>query len=64
MTTGLALTLTESFSGSTNTWTTLADNPQGTLASGHSVYQGKLYCFGGADGYFGNLLNNVQVYQP
>jgi len=61
---GSALTLTESFDGSSDTWTTLADNPQGTLGSGHAVYKGKLYCFGGAASYLGTLLNNVQIYQP
>lgn len=45
-------------------WTRLSDNPQGTLGSGHAVYGGKLYCFGGASSYGGSLLNNVQIYQP
>jgi N-acetylneuraminic acid mutarotase len=61
---GSALTLTESFNPLSNTWTRLADNPQGTLGPAFTVFRGKLYCFGGAASWQDALLNNVQIYQP
>jgi len=58
------LTVTESFDGSNNAWTTLASMPQGTMWAASAVYNGQLYCFGGAAGWDGTVLNNVQIYQP
>lgn len=60
---GSAIPLTEAFT-IPQTWVTLADAPQPTLWSGSAVYNGKLYCFGGAASYYGSAVNNVQIYQP
>lgn len=67
---GTSLTVTESFKPSKNKWTTQASMPQAVGAPGSTVYQFKvggatdsvLYCFGGISS--GNVLNNVQIYQP
>ncbi len=56
--------MTESFDGSNHTWTTLAAMPQGTMWAASAVYNGQLYCFGGAVGWDDTVLNNVQIYQP
>jgi len=56
--------LTESFKLSTNTWKTLAAQPQPVLSAGSAVYKGQLYCFGGVAVFQGAALNNVQIYQP
>ena len=62
---GESYTLTESFNAKSNTWATLADIPQGTIGAASAVYNGQLYCFGGAPSYPGGAaLNNVQIYQP
>jgi N-acetylneuraminic acid mutarotase len=61
---GSALPLTEVFTISNNAWATLADAPRPTNWAGSAVYQGRLYCFGGAVSYFGSTINNVQIYQP
>jgi N-acetylneuraminic acid mutarotase len=66
-TAGWAYSLTESLDRSNNTWTRLADMPQRSVLGASAVYNGKLYCFGGADGWFVSgitYLNNVQIYQP
>jgi N-acetylneuraminic acid mutarotase len=60
-----ALTLTESFSLSKNTWETLARMPKGTMGLGRSViYEGQLYCFGGEYTNGGNVVDNLEIYQP
>jgi len=62
-----AMSLTESFNVSTNTWETLVPMPQAAMwdgAAASAVYQGKLYCFGGWSSYVGTVLGNVQIYQP
>jgi N-acetylneuraminic acid mutarotase len=60
-----APTVTEMFRLSTNKWTTtLAPVPQSTIFPGSAVYKGKLYCFGGWASWLGNIINNVQIYQP
>ncbi len=62
---GAATTVNESFTLSTNNWTTtLAPMPLGTLFSGSAVHNGQLYCFGGESTWAGNAINNVQIYQP
>lgn len=61
---GWGLPLTEVFTISNNTWATLADAPQATIWAGSAVYDGRLYCFGGALSYQGSTINNVQIYQP
>jgi len=61
---GPALNVTESYSLPGNAWKTLAPIPQGTIAPASTVYNGRLYCFGGWDAWNGNDLDNVQVYQP
>ena len=58
------MSLTEAFKVSNNIWTTLAPLPQATVFSGSAVYNGLLYCIGGADAYLGQVLSNVQIYQP
>jgi N-acetylneuraminic acid mutarotase len=57
-----AISLTESFSPSEDTWKTIASMPQATLFPGSVVYKGRLYCFGGFVQQGG--LNNAQIYQP
>ena len=59
-----ALSVTEKFTVSTNTWKTLASMPQATMFPGSAAYKGRLYCFGGTSSYLGTVLNNVQIYQP
>jgi|HubBroStandDraft_2_1064218.scaffolds.fasta_scaffold40191_2 N-acetylneuraminic acid mutarotase len=59
-----ALSLTESFKVSKNTWTTLAPMPQAAMLSGSAVYKKQLYCIGGSSSFQGTVLNNVQIYQP
>lgn len=59
-----ALTLTEVFSPSTNSWTTLAALPQATQSPGSAAYNGLLYCFGGQATQAGAAITNVQIYQP
>jgi N-acetylneuraminic acid mutarotase len=60
-----ALTLTESFTLSTNAWKTLAPMPQGMMGLGRSVvYKGRLYCFGGVYSAGGNVVGTVEIYQP
>jgi N-acetylneuraminic acid mutarotase len=63
---GGALSVTESFELSTDTWTTpLAPMPQATQYPASAVYQGRLYCFGGGQTYpQGPVYNVVQIYQP
>jgi Galactose oxidase, central domain len=58
------ITLTESFTLSTNKWNTLASMPHATLLPGSAVYQGQLYCFGGVSTFVGTVLGYVQIYQP
>lgn len=60
---GPPVTLTESFSPN-NVWEMLADMPQATIFSFSAVYNGQLYCFGGAIGWTDTLVNTVQIYQP
>ena len=62
---GPALNSTESFTLTTNTWTTLDPMLQGSGAPSSAVYNGQLYCIGGwASSPDGTLLNKVQIYQP
>jgi N-acetylneuraminic acid mutarotase len=61
---GSAIALTEAFTVSSNTWETLSDTPKPTIWAGSAVYNGRLYCFGGAPSYYGSAINNVQIYQP
>ena len=56
--------VTESFQLSKNVWKTLAPIAQPTISPGSAVYKGRLYCIGGWDAWNGNILNNVQAYQP
>jgi N-acetylneuraminic acid mutarotase len=59
-----SLTLTESFTPSTNAWNALAPMPLGTNTGGSTVYKGQLYCFGGEVGNNSGVVGNVQIYQP
>jgi N-acetylneuraminic acid mutarotase len=61
---GPALSITESYQPSKNKWKTLASIPQATISPASAVYKGRLYCFGGWDAWNGNVLSNVQIYQP
>jgi len=66
-TAGWSYSLTESLDRSSNTWTRLADMPQRSVLGASAVYNGKLYCFGGIDGWGvggATYLSNVQIYQP
>lgn len=62
---GPATTVNESYTLSTNKWTTtLLPIPQGTMWSTPAVDNGQLYCFGGWATLGGSAINNVQIYQP
>lgn len=61
---GADMSLTESFTLSTNKWKTLAPLPNATVAPGSAVYQGRFYCLGGATSYYGSAVSYVQIYQP
>jgi N-acetylneuraminic acid mutarotase len=61
---GPALTLTESFYPAQNSWKTLTSMPHATRLAGSVVYNGLLYCIGGADSYNRTPVNYVQIYQP
>lgn len=59
-----ALSLTESFALTPNTWTTLASMLEGSQQAASAVHGGQLYCFGGEDAQAGTVLDDVQIYQP
>jgi uncharacterized repeat protein (TIGR03803 family) len=62
---GPATTVNESYTLSTNKWTTtLLPIPQGTMYAASAVDNGQLYCFGGLATLSGSAINNVQIYQP
>jgi N-acetylneuraminic acid mutarotase len=62
---GPALSVTESYRLSENTWRTpLAPIPQATIEPASAVYKGRLYCFGGWTAWNGSVLDSVQIYQP
>jgi N-acetylneuraminic acid mutarotase len=62
---GAATTVNESFSLSTDKWTTtLAPMPQGTMFGGSAVVNGQLYCLGGESTVNANPITYVQIYQP
>jgi uncharacterized repeat protein (TIGR03803 family) len=62
---GAATTLNESYSLSTNKWTTtLLAIPQGTMYPAAAVDNGELYCFGGWAVVNSTAIGNVQIYQP
>jgi N-acetylneuraminic acid mutarotase len=62
---GAATTVNESYSLSTNKWTTtLLPIPQGTMYAASAVDNGQLYCFGGLATLSGSAIGNVQIYQP
>lgn len=62
---GAATTVNESFSSSTNKWTTtLAKIPQGTMFPASVVANGQLYCLGGWAVVNSTAINNTQIYQP
>jgi N-acetylneuraminic acid mutarotase len=59
------VTLTESYTLSTNEWNTnLAPIPVFAMFPGSAVYGGKLYCIGGESIGGGPPLNTVQIYPP
>jgi len=61
---GSNLTLNESYTPKTKSWTTLAPMPEGIQINAASAEAGgRLFCFGG--GSFDQIVyNNVQIYQP
>ena len=64
---GTSLSLTESFSVTSNKWTTLTSMPLAVTFPGSAIDTGLLYCFGGSDRnsqFQGNVYNYVQIYQP
>ena len=54
----------ETFSASTNKWTTLATMPTAAVWQAPAVGNGVLYCIGGQASYKGAVISNVQIYQP
>jgi hypothetical protein len=61
------IALNESYSVSSNSWTTLSPIPVATTAPGSATWNGQLFCFGGGDSTGvtgGNFYNDVQIYQP
>ena len=64
---GTSLSLTESFSVTSNKWTTLTSMPLAVTFPGSAIDTGLLYCFGGSDRnsqFQGKVYNYVQIYQP
>jgi len=64
---GTSLSLTESFSVTSNKWTMLTSMPLAVTFPGSAIDAGLLYCFGGSDRnsqFQGNVYNYVQIYQP
>jgi hypothetical protein len=59
-----SVTLNESFSVSTNKWTTQLPMPTAALWQASAVASGQLYCIGGQNTFQGTAIKNVQVYQP
>ena len=62
-----SLSLTESFSVTSNKWTTLTSMPQAVTFPGSAIDAGLLFCFGGSDRnsqFQGNVYNYVQIFQP
>jgi N-acetylneuraminic acid mutarotase len=59
-----ATTITEVFNLSGDQWLTLAPMLQGTMYGSSAVAGRRLYCFGGWETFGGNVLSNVQIYQP
>jgi len=57
-----AINVTESFN--LTNWTALSSMPKATSFPASAVGNGMVYCFGGEDSFSGNVLNNVQIYQP
>jgi len=57
-------TVNESFSATSDKWTSLAAIPTATFFPGSAVDNGQLYCLGGETGYQGTVIGNVQIYQP
>jgi uncharacterized repeat protein (TIGR03803 family) len=62
---GPATAVNESYTLSTNKWTTtLLSIPQGTMYAASAVDNGQLYCIGGWATLSGSPISNVQIYQP
>ena len=62
-----AFSVNEGFNLTKNAWTTLTTMPQIATDAGPAVYNGQLFCFGGAsfaNAFRGTVYNNVQIYQP
>ena len=57
-----AISVTESFN--LTSWTTLSPMLKATSFPASAAGNGMVYCFGGEDSFSGNVLNNVQIYQP
>jgi len=58
------LTVNESFSATSDKWTSLAAIPTATFFPNSAVNNGQLYCFGGEASFHGTVINNAQIYQP
>jgi N-acetylneuraminic acid mutarotase len=59
-----AISTTDSFDSTTNTWKNLAPMPQATMTAGSAGYEGRLYCISGWAVEYETLIDNVQIYQP
>jgi uncharacterized repeat protein (TIGR03803 family) len=57
-----AISVTESFN--LTSWMALSSMRKATSFPASAPGNGVLYCFGGEDSFSGNVLNNVQMYQP
>ncbi len=54
----------ESFSATTNKWTTQLPMPSAALWQASAIANGQLYCIGGQSSFQGAVIGNVQIYQP
>jgi len=59
-----SVTLNESFSATTNKWTTQLSIPTASLWQASAVANGQLHCIGGQNNFQGTAITNVQIYQP
>lgn len=54
----------ESFTVTTNKWTTQLPMPTAALWQASGIANGQLFCIGGQSSFQGAVIGNVQIYQP
>jgi hypothetical protein len=54
----------ESFSLTTNKWTTQLARPTAAVWQASAVGNGQLYCIGGRSSFKGAVVHAVRIYQP